>query len=113
METTDAPQIIEHVHESVTFTPYETRWIPCSARFVCAGVSPKGKGVMQVLELDGGKLRKVDERQKPSGIKCGTFGAHRAWIRGAWRAGITRESSPSMTWRGMTCQSGRFRLTPA
>ena len=26
METTDAPQIIEHIHESVTFTPYETRW---------------------------------------------------------------------------------------
>ena len=32
MDTTDAPQIIEHVHESLTFTPYDTKWIPLSAR---------------------------------------------------------------------------------
>jgi WD40 repeat protein len=75
MDATATPQLIEHVHQSLTFTPYETRWIPCSARLVLAGISPKGKGVMQVLELDGGKLKKIDEREKPSGIKCGTFGA--------------------------------------
>ena len=46
MESTDAPQVIEHQHQSLTFTPYETRWVPVSARFVCCGISPKAKGVM-------------------------------------------------------------------
>jgi hypothetical protein len=37
MDSTDAPQIIEHIHKSVTYTPNECRWIPCSARFVSLG----------------------------------------------------------------------------
>jgi WD repeat-containing protein 92 len=45
MDTTDAPQIIEHVSKSLTFTPFDTKWIPCSARFVLFGQSPKAKGV--------------------------------------------------------------------
>jgi WD repeat-containing protein 92 len=75
MDTTDAPQIIEHIHKSLTFTAYLTRWVPCSARFVVAGISPKAKGIMQVYELDRGDLKLVDEREKPAGIKCATFGA--------------------------------------
>ena len=39
MDSTDAPQIIEHIHKSVTYTPNECRWIPCSARFVSLGKS--------------------------------------------------------------------------
>ena len=41
METTDAPQMIEHKNVSLTYTPYETRWVPCSARFVCCGITPR------------------------------------------------------------------------
>jgi WD repeat-containing protein 92 len=37
MDTTEAPQIIEHVAKSLTFTPFDTKWIPCSARFVLFG----------------------------------------------------------------------------
>jgi hypothetical protein len=44
MDSTDAPQIIEHVHKSLTFTPYDARWVPCSARLVCLGISTKAKG---------------------------------------------------------------------
>ena len=48
MDTTDAPQIIEHINKSVTFSPYVTRWIPCSARFVALGQFPKATGAMKV-----------------------------------------------------------------
>jgi hypothetical protein len=48
MDSTDAPQIIEHMNKSLTFTPYETRWIPCSARFIVLGIHPKATGAMQV-----------------------------------------------------------------
>jgi hypothetical protein len=45
MDTTEAPQIIEHLHESVPLTPFDVKWIPLSARFVLFGQSPKAKGV--------------------------------------------------------------------
>ncbi|CAM9370319.1 unnamed protein product [Chrysoparadoxa australica] len=74
-DSTQAPQLIEIVHKSLGFTPYETRWIPCSARFVCCGVYPKGKGAMQVYEMDRGDVKVMDEKERPAGIKCATFGA--------------------------------------
>ena len=61
METTDAPQILEHINQSVTFTPYETRWIPCSARCVVMGLYPRGTGVLQVWELDKGEFKVIKE----------------------------------------------------
>ncbi len=45
MDTTEAPQIIEHVAKSLTFTPFDVKWIPSSARFVLFGQSPGAKGV--------------------------------------------------------------------
>lgn len=48
MDTTDAPQIIEHIAKSLTFTPFDTKWIPSSARFVLFGQSPRAKGVFHV-----------------------------------------------------------------
>lgn len=75
MDTTDAPQIIEHANKSLSFTPYDTKWVPCSARFVVMGIYPKGKGALQMYELDGGEVKAVAEHEMPSGLKCGTFGA--------------------------------------
>lgn len=75
IDSTEAPQIIEHIHHGLTHTPYDTRWVPCSARLVCMGIYPKAKGALQVFELSKGELRLVSETQKPHGIKCGTFGA--------------------------------------
>ena len=72
METTDAPQMIEHKNVSLTYTPYETRWVPCSARFVCCGITPKAKGKLEVYELKQGKLEVVAEKIHGSGFKCGT-----------------------------------------
>ena len=75
MDTTDAPQIIEHLDEGVTFTPYETRWVPCSARMVGLGIFPRGTGCHKVYELRQGELKVVKETEKKDGFKCGTFGA--------------------------------------
>jgi len=75
IDTTEAPQIIEHMHKSLNFTPYDTKWVPCSARLVCMGISPKAKGTLQVYEMNRGELTLVSETLKPEGLKCGTFGA--------------------------------------
>lgn len=52
MDSTDAPQMMEHIHKSVTFTPTDTRWVPCSARFVVTGIHPRAKGAL-VVSVDG------------------------------------------------------------
>jgi WD40 repeat protein len=75
MDTTDAPQIIEHIHKPINFTPYDTRWVPCSARFVAMGIQTNAKGALNVYQLNNGDLELITEYQPPSGIKCGTFGA--------------------------------------
>lgn len=51
MDTTDAPQMMEHIHKSITFTPNDTRWVPCSARFVVTGIHPRAKGALVVRFL--------------------------------------------------------------
>eukprot|EP00606_Chrysophyceae_sp_TOSAG23-5_P000743 GSChrysophyteH2.ASY1.ANO1.1410.1 assembled CDS len=75
MDTTDAPQIIEHVHKSLTFTPYDTKWIPSSNRFVAMGIQPNAKGALQVYEMNQGAVELKVDGLTSHGIKCGTFGA--------------------------------------
>lgn len=75
MDTTDAPQIIEHINRSIAFTPYDTRWVPCSAKFVGMGIHPNAKGALIVYQLNQGDLEVVGETKTTNGIKCGTFGA--------------------------------------
>lgn len=48
MDTTDAPQIIEHIHKAVQYTPYDVKWVPCSSRLVSMGIQPNAKGILQV-----------------------------------------------------------------
>jgi len=45
MDTTEAPQILEHATESLALTPFDVKWIPASARFCLFGQSPSAKGV--------------------------------------------------------------------
>jgi WD repeat-containing protein 92 len=75
MDTTDAPQIIEHVHKAVAYTPYDTRWVPFSARFVSMGILPNSKGALNVFQLNNGELEPLLEGKTANGIKCGTFSA--------------------------------------
>ncbi|KAG9416848.1 WD repeat-containing protein 92 [Aphanomyces cochlioides] len=75
MDTTDAPQVIEHITKSLNYTPYDARWIPCSARFVSMGIHPRATGAINVFALQQGELKTVLELEKQHGVKCGTFGA--------------------------------------
>lgn len=75
MDGTNNPQIIEHLSQSVNFTPFETRWVPSSARFIVAGCYPKGTGTVKIYGLDAGKTTLISESDKKEGIKCATFGA--------------------------------------
>ncbi|ROL44281.1 WD repeat-containing protein 92 [Anabarilius grahami] len=71
----EKPQIIAHLQKSLNYTVFESRWIPCSAKFVCMGNFARGTGVMQIYEIQHGELHLVKEIEKPKPIKCGTFGA--------------------------------------
>ena len=75
MDTTDAPQILEHCNVSLGFTPFDVKWIPSSARFVLFGQSPKARGIFQIYQIEKGKVHKVSDFDKEFGIKAGTFKA--------------------------------------
>lgn len=72
--TDDNPRILEHIHHSLTYTVYDTKWIPKSARFVSLGSYPRQSGVIDVYCLkEGNKVEKIVEMEKKHAIKCGTF----------------------------------------
>lgn len=82
MDTINAPQVIEHQSMSLDFTPYDTKWIPGTAKYVLGGQSMKATGVMKVFKLNQEKselelnvincIIKVGEGQ---GVRSMTFGA--------------------------------------
>jgi|Transcript_49798 WD40 repeat protein len=67
-------QIIEYVRKSLTYTPFETRWIPASNRFIAAGNYARNTGCLIVYQLSRGELKQVHEVEKPHPFKCMTFG---------------------------------------
>ncbi|EFJ31601.1 hypothetical protein SELMODRAFT_87329 [Selaginella moellendorffii] len=71
----NAPQILQHVSKTLTCTIYDTLWVPSSARFVLLGSSARSTGTIQVYELQGNDVNKLDEVDKQFSFKCGTFGA--------------------------------------
>jgi WD40 repeat protein len=77
MDTTGAPQIIEHVRWNLDFTPFETRWVPQSARFVVLGQMPRATGAFRVCSLNKGEVECLVSAEKAVGFKCATFGASR------------------------------------
>lgn len=57
----DKPQIIAHIEKSLDFTLFDTKWIPCSAKFVVLGNYARGTGALQIYELSHGQLNCVKE----------------------------------------------------
>ncbi|KAJ4948378.1 hypothetical protein JOQ06_019912 [Pogonophryne albipinna] len=61
----DKPQIISHFQKSLNYTVFDSKWIPCSAKFVCLGNYARGTGVMQIYEVQQGEAsassRRMDE----------------------------------------------------
>ncbi|KAK2957409.1 putative WD domain, G-beta repeat protein [Blattamonas nauphoetae] len=71
----DKPQILVHAEKSLTYTAYDAKWIPESARFVLLGTFPKGTGVIDICTFKQGKIESLKQLEKKEAIKCGTFGA--------------------------------------
>lgn len=67
IDTTEAPQIIEHLNQSLNCTPYDALWIPASPRFIILGMKPRGTGVIQLFELGEGK---ADMKQEVRMFVC-------------------------------------------
>lgn len=66
--------MVDHLTKSLNFTPFETRWLPGSAKFVLGGQTPSAKGIMQIFRMDRTELKLERELSQPEGIKCGSFG---------------------------------------
>lgn len=81
MDTTDAPQMLEHANAQLSFTPFDVKWIPSSARFCLFGISPRAKGVFNIYQLNRGKLELLSAWEKSDGIKAGTFKASPVSVR--------------------------------
>ena len=75
MDTTSAPQIIEHAKLSLTYTPFDVKWIPCSARMIVTGQTPKANGIMEIFQMSEGKLELTQSIKNEIGFKCASFGA--------------------------------------
>lgn len=52
MDGLNAPQVIEHQSISLDFTPYDTRWVPGTAKFVLGGQTPSAKGILKMYKLN-------------------------------------------------------------
>lgn len=71
----DKPQIIAHVQKPVNYTLFDTKWIPCSAKFIVLGNHARGTGAFQVYEVSHGDITLINDIEKSKALKCGTFGA--------------------------------------
>ncbi|CAN7999334.1 unnamed protein product [Ixodes hexagonus] len=69
------PKIHTYIKFPVNHTLFDVKWLPHSAKCVALGRQPNGRGLLQVLEMNGERLEPVHEVEQPQGIKCGTFRA--------------------------------------
>lgn len=75
MEKLSKPQIICHIEKSVDYSLFDTKWIPCSAKFVVMGSRPRGTGIIQIYEVSSGELKHIKDIERSNPVKCGTFNA--------------------------------------
>ena len=59
MDTTSAPQIFEHHAKSLDFTPFDTKWLPYSAKAVLVGQTPRMTGVLKFFQLEPSGLTEL------------------------------------------------------
>lgn len=53
----EKPQIILHIQKPVTYTLFDAKWIPSSAKFVSLGNYAKGSGALQIYEVSHGDVK--------------------------------------------------------
>eukprot|EP01051_Picozoa_sp_SAG22_P037742 SAG22_NODE_19001_length_279_cov_0.577778_1_plen_62_part_01 len=55
----DKPQVILHIHKSLNYTLFDTKWIPASPRMVLLGNHARGTGALQIYNMNKGDLELV------------------------------------------------------
>lgn len=73
MDTTNAPQIFEHIQESLNFTPYDTKWLPYSCKFVLSGQTPRMKGILKFMTLEQSSVKELSSVELGTGVKGTCF----------------------------------------
>ncbi|XP_055702967.1 dynein axonemal assembly factor 10 isoform X2 [Phlebotomus papatasi] len=73
----DKPQIVEYLSQPVSYSIFDVKWIPRTAKFVVAGSKSQGNGVLQVYELEENTLQLRREINQETSVKTISFGASR------------------------------------
>ena len=68
-----SPEIIEYINNPLNYIPCDVKWIPYSTKFVVIGHTSLGKGIIQIYQMNKGKLDLISEFIKENGFKCSTF----------------------------------------
>lgn len=57
----DRPQVVSHVQQALSYTVFDCKWVPRSARLLCLGSAARGTGIIQLYELHGARLELLRE----------------------------------------------------
>lgn len=57
----ERPQLVSHVQQALSYTLFDCKWVPRSARLLCLGSAARGTGLLQLYELRGGRLALLRE----------------------------------------------------
>lgn len=57
----ERPQVVSHVQQALSYTLFDCKWVPRSARLLCLGSAARGTGVLQLYELRAGRLALLRE----------------------------------------------------
>lgn len=71
----DKTFVIGHIEHAMDLTIMDVKWLPRTARLAVVGNRPNGRGVIEILELNEGKLSSVRRIEREDRVKSGSFGA--------------------------------------
>lgn len=77
----DKVQTLAHIEHCLSYSVFDVKWIPFSAKFLAIGSKTNGKGILQMFELDSPKLNLVKEITLDTSLKCCSFGTASAGER--------------------------------
>lgn len=69
----DKPFIFTHIEHLVNYNIFDIKWIPESAKFAVLGGKSNGAGIINIFELNDGKLELLTEICRKRILKCGSF----------------------------------------
>lgn len=61
MNAIEKPVMICHVEKPLTYTLYDCKWIPKTAKFVVVGTEPRGTGVIEVFEVGANDVTSINK----------------------------------------------------